>query len=131
MQNYIYGFLYDVRHAYQGNREAFLVENDLDDNKRSWFNFKKRDVADKNVYYSFNYVLTDLVLDMILIKYFINKIDKNVNDVYNSNINMVNYFYSLVLNSLEELLTKTQFNKVKKSLLESTINDRIFIPQWF
>ena len=68
---------------------------------------------------------------MILIKYFIRKVDKKVNDIYNPYINMVNYFYSLVLHSLEELLTEIKFNKVRKGLLESAVTDSIFIPQWF
>ena len=44
---------------------------------------------------------------------------------------MVNYFYSKVLYSLLEMLTKIKFNKVKKGLLESVVSDRIFFPQWF
>ena len=27
MQNHLYGFLYDVRHAYQGDREVELIDN--------------------------------------------------------------------------------------------------------
>lgn len=131
MQNHIYGFLYDVRHAYQGDREAILIDNNYVDDRRDWYGFKKKDVTDKNMYFSFNYLLTDLFLDMVLIKYFIRKIDKKVNDVYNPYINMVNYFYSLVLHSLENLLTEIKFNKVKKGLLESIVTDSIFIPQWF
>lgn len=131
MQNHLYGFLYDVRHAYQGQRGAILIDNDINDNTREWFKFKKKDITDKNICFCFNYLLPDVFLDMILIKYFIRKVDKKVNDIYNPYINMVNYFYSLVLHSLEELLTEIKFNKVKKGLLESAVTDSIFIPQWF
>lgn len=131
MQNHLYAFLYDVRHAYQGQREAVLVNNDLDDSTREWFHFKKKDITDKNICFCFNYLLPDLILDMVLIKYFIKKVDKKVNDVYNPYINMVNYFYSLVLHSLENMLTEIKFNKVKRGLLESFVTDSIFIPQWF
>ena len=68
---------------------------------------------------------------MILIKYFIYRVDKKENDMYNPHINMVNFFYSIVLNALTGLLTETRFNKVKKGLLDSVISDKIFIPQWF
>lgn len=71
MQNHIYGFLYDIRHAYQGQRDVELVDNSLDDNTRECFNLRKNDVTNKNVYFCFNYVLPDLLLDMVLIKYFI------------------------------------------------------------
>ena len=131
MQNHIYGFLYDVRHAYQGDREAILVDNYLQDDKRKWLEIRKKDVTEHNMYFCFNYLLPDIFLDMILIKFFMRNIDKKVNDVYNPYINMVNYFYSLVLHSLEKLLTEIKFNKVKKGLLESVVTDSIFIPQWF
>ena len=131
MQNHLYGFLYDVRHAYQGDREAILVDNYLQDYKRKWLEIRKKDVTEHNVYFCFNYLLPDIFLDMVLIKYFIRKVDKKVNDVYNPYINMVNYFYSLVLHSLENILTEIKFNKIKKGLLESVVADSIFIPQWF
>ena len=131
MQNHIYGFLYDVRHAYQGTREIELIDNEFDDYKREYFSIKKREVTDKNLYFSFNYLLTDLLLDMALIKYFINKVDKKENDIYNASINMVNYFYSIVLHSLSKMLTKIKFNKVKKGLLKFVVFDSSFIPQWF
>ena len=44
---------------------------------------------------------------------------------------MDNYFYSLVLHSLENMLIETKFNKIKKGLLESVVTDSLFIPQWF
>ncbi len=130
MQNHLYGFLYEVRHAYQGDREIFLNDNDLCDFKRERFNLKKRDVTDKNIYYSFKYLLPDLILDMMLIKYFISKVDKTVKEL-NPYINMVNLFYSLGLYSLEKILTKTRFNKIKKGIKEAAIYDTIFFPQWF
>ena len=44
---------------------------------------------------------------------------------------MVNLFYSLGLYSLEKILTKTRFNKIKKGIKEAAIYDTIFFPQWF
>ena len=131
IQNHLYCFLYDLRHAYQGQREAILVRNNLDDYTRENFNFKKKDITDKNVYFCFNYLLTDLLLDMVLIKYFIRKIDKKENDIYNPYVNMVNYFYSLVLQSLEDILTEVKFNEIKNGLLKSIVTDDTYIPQWF
>ena len=131
MQNHLYGFLYDVRHAYQGQRGAILIDNDLNEYTRKWFGFKNKDVTDKNVCFCFNYLLPDLLLDMILIKHFINKVNKKVNDEYNSYINMVKFFYSIVLYSLDGFLTKIRFNKVKKGLLNAFMVDTLFVPQWF
>lgn len=131
MQNHIYGFLYDLRHAYQGQREAELIDNGLTEYSRDCFSFKKKDVTDQNIYFCFHYLLPDLILDMVLVKYFIRKVDKRVNDLYNPYIQMVNYFYSIVLHSLDHFLTEIKFHKVKKGLLESAITDHLFIPQWF
>ena len=64
MQNHLYAFLYDVRHAYQGDREALLVDNLIQDMKRGWLGIKKKDATNKNIYYSFNYLLPDIFLDI-------------------------------------------------------------------
>ena len=129
MQNHLYGFLYDVRHAYQGDRDIELIENGLSDYKKEYFKIKK--IVKENVYFSFNYVLPDLILDMVLIKYFIRNIDKKESDIFNPYINLINLFYAKVLNSLSELLTPVKFNKMKKGIIESVISDTIFFPQWF
>ena len=131
MQNHLYAFLYDLRHAYQGDREALLLDNCLQESKRSWLNIKKKDATQNNVYYSFNYLLPDIILDIILMKHFIMKLDKKENNTYNPNLNMVNYFYSIALHSLEEYLTPIRFNKVKRGIMESYIIETLFIPQWF
>ena len=31
MQNHLYGFLYEVRHAYQGDRDILFEKEELDD----------------------------------------------------------------------------------------------------
>ena len=131
MQNHLYAFLYDVRHAYQGSREITLIDNNLNDSMRQWFGIKKKDVTDNNVYFSFNYLLPDLLLDIILVKYFIRKINKKDNNIFNPYINMVNYFYSVVLSSLKGMLTEIKFNKIKKGLLEAILLDNNYIPRWF
>ena len=131
MQEHLYAFLYEVRHTYQGQRDVELVDNGVSENQRKWLNLKKQDVTDNNLYLCFNYLLPDLILDMILVKHFIKKIDKKNNDEYNSYINMVNYFYSIALSSLEKELTKIKFNKIKKGIKEAIINPNKFIPQWF
>ena len=131
MQNHLYAFLYDVRHAYQGDREGLLVDNLIQDMKRGWLGIKKKDATNKNIYYSFNYLLPDIFLDMILIKSFIKNLDKKENNIYNSNLNMVNYFYSLVLNSLKNFLTEIKFNKIKRGMIDAFTYEKIFIPQWF
>ena len=102
MQNHLYGFLYDVRHAYQGDREYELVSNSLQDFKREWFGIKKKDVTDNNFYYSFNIFLPDLILDMTHMT---------------TNSSNCNYFYKEGVNYalLSKELTVDEINLTKKN----------------
>lgn len=131
MQDHLYGFMYDVRHAYQGDREIMLVDNGLYDSKREWFGIKKRDATDNAVYYEFDYLWPDLLLDIMLAKYFIKKVDIKENDIYNSNINLVNYFYAIVLDKANEFLSSKDFKKVRDIIKNNNINEKKFLPQWF
>lgn len=127
MQTHIYGFLYDVRHAYGHSRDYELVNNGLDDNSIVVLGLTKDDVTENNMYFSFNYFLPDLILDIILIKNFINVEDK----IYNSSYNMINFFYSLVIESLYKILDEKEINKIKLGLMNANISPDNFIPQWF
>ena len=49
MQNHLYSFLYELRHAYQGQRGAELIDNDLNEYTREWLGFKKKDVTDNKL----------------------------------------------------------------------------------
>lgn len=131
MQNHLYAFLYDLRHAYQGDREAYLMPNYVSEFKLKYLNLKKKDISNNNVYYSFNYLITDLLFDMMLIRYFINKLPKKDNSIFNYNINLVNYFYSIALISIEELTGVKNANKIKKILTKNIMDEKQFIPQWF
>lgn len=131
MQDHLYGFLYDVRHAYQCSREFKIIENGLSNEDREYFGIKKSCVTNNNLYYNFNYMLPDLVEDIILIKYFIKKISKKENNIYNTFINNINLFYGQVIESFKELVTPIQYNKIKNNILNSYIEKKLFIPQWF
>ena len=92
MQNHLYGFLYDVRHAYQGQREAILIDNNLNDNTREWFKFKKKDITDKNICFCFNYLLPDLFLDMVFTQLCLSIISYELNRNY-----LINEYYARYL----------------------------------
>lgn len=131
MQNHLFAFLYEVRHAYQGSRDIEIINNGIRPEIREWKSIKKKDVADNNLYYSFNYLLPDLVEDIILLRYFINKVNKKDRDICNPYINYVNMFYSIAVYRIAPMLTETQFRKIKKGLINSTILDSIFCHLWF
>lgn len=110
MQNHIYGFLHEIRHAYQGNRAVIKEKG--------------------NTYYGFTIVLTECLLDILLLKHFVLQKNKSV-DYFHVELNYIQYFYSSIIQLLSEVLTPVRFNKVKKAIKESVISDAIFCPQWF
>lgn len=131
MQNHLFAFLYDVRHAYQGSRDIEVINNGIRPEIREWKNIKKKDVTDNNLYYSFNYLLPDLFEDIILVKYFISKINKKDRNICNPYINYVNMFYSIVVHEIAPMITEVQFRKIIKGLIDSMIGDSIFCHLWF
>lgn len=131
MQNHIYGFLYEVRHCYQGDRNFKIVDNELRKEIREYREISKKDITDNNLYYSFNYILTDLFADIVLIKYFIMNIPKNENNDYNPYLNNVKLFYSHIFNLMDKILTPTKMKKLEKGLIDTIISDKLFFPQWF
>ncbi len=120
LQDHLYAFLYDIRHCYQGDRNIELFDNNLPNNKIS-------NIYSKNLYYSFNYLIPDAILDMIIIKYFINR----KNDINNSNINFINYFYSLIMESLSTILTKQNYNKAKYTITNTNIDKYTYNHLWY
>ncbi|MDE6141374.1 MAG: hypothetical protein K2G03_02110 [Bacilli bacterium] len=84
-----------------------------------------------SIYYSFNYLLPDLILDIVLIRQFIYKQDKKDVNRFNVYLNMINFFYSSVVDALKECLTEIRFNKVKNGLEEAIMSEKYYVPQWF
>ena len=131
MQDHIFGFLYEVRHCYQGDRDFKFVDNELREEVREYQKIPKKEISNNNLYYSFDYVLTDLFTDMVLIKYFIMNIPKIEKNDYNPYLNNVKLFYSQILNLMQEILTPTKMKKLEKGLIDTIISDKIYFPQWF
>ena len=133
IENVIYALLYDIRHAYQGDREAILVDNNIDtDEKRNWLNIKKKDATNNNVYYSFNIIVTELITTMVAMKCIIETYGREgkqkVNETYK---NCIEFFYSLVLDALSEVVTPVRMNKIRKGIKNSFTVIDDFCNQWF
>lgn len=131
MQNNLFGFIYDVRHCYQGDRDFKIVNNELRKEVREYRKISKKEITDNNLYYSFNYVLTDLFTDMVLIKYFMMNISKNENNDYNPYLNNVKLFYSHIFNLMDKVLSPAKMKKMEKGMIDTIISDKLFFPQWF
>lgn len=128
MRLHILGFLYDLRHAYQGDREIIAVDNGLTDEEKEYFGIKKS--VKQNILYSFNYIVPELITDIVIFKYFAAK-NKKKNE-YDTNYNSVIAFYSRVIDSLGEILTLAQLNKVRRLLSNYLLGlKKSWTRQWY
>jgi hypothetical protein len=58
----VLGLCYDIRHAYQGDRDVELIENNMTEDKMRWHSV----IAPKsNVYYSCNYLYPEMIFIML------------------------------------------------------------------
>ena len=48
MQNHLYSFLYELRHAYQGQRGAELIDNDLNEYTKKYYQIKNNTILISN-----------------------------------------------------------------------------------
>ena len=79
--------------------------------------------------YAFDYVVPELILDILIFKHFAFK-NKNISK-YDSRYNMVMFFYSLVIESLGEILDNDKVNEIKELLDDTIMDETIFFKQWF
>lgn len=62
MSTRVLGLCYDIRHAYQGDRDVELVDNNMTEDKMKWHSI----IAPKsNVYYSCNYLYPEMFFVML------------------------------------------------------------------
>lgn len=128
MRLHLLGFLYDLRHAYQGSRNIKAVDNGLGNEQKEYYGISKS--IKKDIMYDFDYVVPDLLTDILLFKHFSKDKIKKLSE-YDINYNNVMLFYSKVIDSLKEVLTENQVKKVKKMLSETSISIKYWLKQWF
>ena len=128
MRLHILGFLYDLRHAYQGSRNIKAVDNGLNDEQKEYYGISKS--IKKDILYDFDYVVPELITDILLFEHFARSKSKKISK-YDTNYNNVMAFYSKVIDALQEILTENQIKRVKKRLSDSPISERCWLKQWF
>lgn len=128
MRLHILGFLYDLRHAYQGSRNIKAVENGLSDEQKEYYGITKS--TKKDILYDFDYVVPELLTDILLFKHFAKSKNKKLGE-YDTNYNSVMTFYGKVIDALQEILSENQVKRAKKRLSESSISERYWLKQWF
>lgn len=104
----ILAFCYDLRHAKQGSREIEFVENNMDDEIMKWHSII---VPTNNVYYKFNYILTQAIFIVYALNIFIDnykykkyKSSYYTKVVYDEEVNIVQEFQSKVIKAIFQIL---------------------------
>ena len=127
MRLHLLGFLYDLRHAYQGARDIRAVPNRLTNEEKEYYGIPQ--LVTHDVLYSFDYVVPELIHDMLLFKHFTTKKSEEINE-YNTDYNMVMSFYSKVIDSLHEIISSDEIRNIKDILVNANINVDTYYPQW-
>lgn len=121
MSTRVLGLCYDIRHAYQGDREVELLENHMDDEKMKWHSI----IAPKtNLYYKCNYLYPEMFFVMLALnelvklrmqdlsktKYHYNRaMDKSV--IWDSTIAEIRTFQAEFVKCVKETLTDASFKR--------------------
>ncbi len=79
MRLHILGFLYDLRHAYQGSRNIKAVDNGLSDEQKEYYGISKS--IKKDILYDFDYVVPELLTDVLLFKHFAKNKTKKMSEI--------------------------------------------------
>ena len=112
------GITYDLRHAYQGERNVEFIGNGLHKEIMKAHDFI---APNKNIYYSVEILWPELIYSSIAINDFIKlyKKDKNATD-FDLHIVNARKFQAIVAEGLKENMTATEFK---------TLTDAMFSPQ--
>lgn len=116
----VLGVCYDIRHAYQGDREVILLDNDMDDEKMKYHSII---TTTKNVYYKCNLLYPEMLYVTIalneLIKLRMKELskkkhiyelpyDKNV--IWDDTIAVIRNFQAEFAKCVKEMLTERSFS---------------------
>lgn len=117
----VLGLCYDIRHAYQGDREIELVDNNMTDGKMKWHSII---TPKNNVYYQCNYLYPEMFFVMLVLnklielrvkdlaktKYILNEaMSKKV--VWDETIAIIRVFQSQFVKCVKDTLTDATFSR--------------------
>lgn len=128
----VLGLCYDIRHAYQGDREVEFVDNNMDEDKMK---FHSTIAPKSNLYYKCNYLYPEMFFIMLalneLVKIRIKELtktryiykeamDKNV--VWDDKIAAIRAFQAEFVKCVKEVLAEASFNRWLKVMNQEYLN---------
>lgn len=118
------GVLYDIRHAFQGDREFEFVRNGMDTEKMKFLGMI---TPEKNLYYKVNVYYPEILFVTLAINDFIRLYAKrqtksapfpllDKKNLWDSKIANARLFQSLVANCMKEVVTEASFKRIMNLL---------------
>lgn len=131
---------YDVRHAYQGDREVELVENGMDDSKKKSFGVI---ASKKNVYYKCNVLYPEMFFNMLalneLVKLRIKEISKikyiydevfSKNVIWDDTIATIRSYQAAFAKCVKETISDSSFTRWLKIMNDEIIGYETIATQF-
>lgn len=130
----ILALCYDLRHAKQGSREIELIPNNFDEEIMKYHSII---APTNNVYYKFNYILTQAIFVVYALNIFIDnykykkyKSSYYTKAAYDENINIVQEFQSKVIKAIVEILPEKNQKSFLKLFYDREFGTNRFIHQY-
>lgn len=130
----ILALCYDLRHAKQGSREIELIPNNIDEEIMKYHSII---APTNNVYYKFNYILTQAIFVVYVLNIFIDnhkykkyKSSHYTRAVYDEDINIVQEFQSKVIKAIVEILPEKNQKSFLKLFYDREFGTNRFIHQY-
>ena len=108
MSTRVLGLAYDIRHALQGDRKIELIDNGM---SKEIMKYHSTITSDKNVYYSCNYIFTEMVYCMIALNELIAIKTRGKKAVFNRAINVLRMLQTAFVECVAKVMTKTGYEK--------------------
>jgi len=140
MTTRVLGLCYDIRHAFQGDREVELVENGMDEDKMKWH---KIITPKNNVYYSCNCLYPEMFYIMIALNslielririltkksyVFSEAFDKNV--IWDKSIAQMRILQAAFAECLKETVSEGTYSRLLNSLNSKYSNIEMLTHQY-
>ena len=116
----VLGFMYDIRHAFQGDREIDFVSNGMDEDR---MRLLEMITPEKNLYFKVNVYYPEVLFVIMALNDFIRLYAKkqaksapfpllDKENLWDAHISNARLFQSLVANCLKEVVTEASFRRI-------------------
>ena len=131
MSERVLGFCYDLRHAYQGDREIEFIDNNMNQDKMKWHSTI---TTANNLYYKFNYLYPEMFFIMLALNELIEVrikaltktsyiygegLDKRV--IWDDKITIIRAFQSQFVKCVKSTLSESSFSRWLSTMNEDYI----------